>query len=163
MLYLYNLYFSILQGGSMMFTLIDVTVPAANVRAVQAELERCCAVAGDLLIGRRRSDEMDTMQFTILLLQQIHHTQHVAVLDRALQQDTISSFQSANYERMINLFCDSSFNIEERLLGFPLRSGESCFPDVVDEGHGYLFTRYTLMTPKQTSWLQEREVKWEDL
>src|SRR2546421_13054716 len=103
-----------------MFTLIDIGVPAANGEAVQSVIESCCAETGDLLIGRRAYVETEEVLFFVLLMQPIHLSEHLKVLDQALQQAVINSFHPAIYGCMITVSGPSMESLED-LHGFPLR------------------------------------------
>jgi|SRR5579859_7895898 len=142
-----------------MFTLIDVGVSESYAEAVQVEIERCCTETGDVLLGQRNYAETEEVLFFVLLMEPIHLSKHLAVLDGALQQGVINSFHPAIYGSMISLYCTSSQSMSTQLQELPLRFGEVCFVDYTDTQRAFIFIRGTELTEAQSTWLVEHELE----
>jgi hypothetical protein len=143
-----------------MFTLIDIGVSVQRAILVQTEIERCCLETGDVLLGHRDYAETEEALFFVLLMEPLHLSKHLEILDQALQHAVINSFHPAIYGCMMNVSCAPSLLISEQLQGFPLRFGEVWFVDYTEVQQGYLFLRNVQLTEEQARWLVEHEIKW---
>jgi len=142
-----------------MFTLIDIGVSEQHAKAVQAVIESCCTETGDVLLGQRNYAETEEVLFFVLLMEPMHLSKHLAILDGALQQAVINSFHPAIYGYMINVCCAPSQEISTQLQEFPLRFGEVCFSDSTDTARAFIFIRGTELTEAQTMWLVEHKIE----
>lgn len=144
-----------------MFTLIAITVMQANAQGVREVLAQCCAETGDFFEGLRYYSEIDEISYFVRLKEGTHLSRHLTVLDQALQQGMIVSFQPALYEHDIRLLCSSSCAIDELLHEFPLRTGQTWFQALSDRQTAYICTRRSLLQPQQSAWLIEQKIRWE--
>ncbi len=136
---------------------IEVTVPLAYVHEVEPFLKQCCAEVGDKLLGRRAYPESDEVLFVVQLTHDANSSKHIAVLQSALQQNIVSSFQFARGS-IIEL---ASPLIIEQMRDFPLLFGDVWIPSLGDPQCVYFLTHKQLMTATQAAWvLNHPEIKW---
>jgi hypothetical protein len=142
------------------FTMIEIAVLSENAEIVQAEIHRCCTETGDLFLGRRIDEATGEINLFVHLKYRVHLSHHLSVLDIALQRQLILSFLCATYNQMIFVMCDASYGVRGRLPKFPLNLGETWFLLVTDETEGYICTRRPLLSPQQSAWLIQQEIRW---
>jgi hypothetical protein len=143
-----------------MFTMIEIAVLTENAEIVQTEIRRCCTETGDLFLGRRIDKATGEFNLFVQLKQRVHLSHHLSVLDMALQSQLILSFLCATYNQMILLMCDTPCGVRCRMPTFPLALGETWFLLAADEEEGYICTRRALLSPPQSAWLIQQEMRW---
>ena len=136
-----------------MILLIHVAVSEDYAEAVKATLESCCEKTGDILIGQRRYEEVGEVLFVVRLMHNYFLTEHTTVLNQALQQNTILSFQS-ELTHLIVVECNILHPICEKMQGFPLQANESWFPSSDSAQKAYLCVRKPTLNPLQRMWLE---------
>ena len=145
-----------------MAILIHVGVPLSNIDAVQAEIKRCCAETGDIPIGRRFYKDVEEELLVVQLIEDFNVSKHTKVLNQALQQSIILSFQ---FERtnLITVKSSGPSDIYELMTTFPLQPNDSWFPSIADPQMVYFCTKSTLLTQKQTTWLEKQHLDYQYL
>ncbi len=145
-----------------MILLIHVAVSEEYAEAVKATLESCCEKTGDILIGQRTYDEVGEVLFVVRLMHNYFLTEHTTVLNQALQQNNILSFQS-ELTHLISIECNSLYPICEKMQGFPLQPNESWFPSSTNSQKAYLCARKPALNPLQRMWLELRNLTYTGL
>jgi hypothetical protein len=145
-----------------MILLIHVAVSEEYAEAVKATLESCCEKTGDILIGQRVYDEVGEVLFVVRLMHNYFLTEHTTVLNQALQQNNILSFQS-ELTHLISIECTSMYPISEKMQGFPLQANESWFPSSTSSQKAYLCVRKPTLNPLQRMWLELRNLTYTGL
>lgn len=140
--------------------LIHVDVPLVNIDMIQSQIQRCCAELGDQLIGRRVYDEFAEVLLVIQLERDKHYYQHVKVLNTALQQRQILSFQSENVN-LILVQCHPPQHIRDDMSRFPLQPNESWFPSIADEQTAYLCVQSFLLRWDQENWMEGQHLDYQ--
>ncbi len=143
-----------------MFLLIHVAVPLANEDAVQSEVGRCCAETGDIPLGRRVYKESGEVLLVVRLVQDYHLSEHVKLLNQALQQQIILSFQS-EVTNLVSVRCKPPRSIVESMHDFPLQWNESWFPAIADPHQAYFCTRRMLIGEDQIAWFNRHHFSYQ--
>jgi hypothetical protein len=143
--------------------LVVVLVALPNVLAVQAQLEECCSKTGDSLLSRFRARGSDEAAFVVLLMEKIHLSTHLRILDQALQGGAILGFQIITYQQLVPICCPAPLVIREQLQQFPRQASEFWFPDITSEQQGYIFMRNEALSKEQSEWLRARQVQRDEV
>jgi len=65
--------------------------------------------------------------------------------------------------RLVRIWLGSSRNLSEHMQNFPLESGESCFPSMLNPQVSYVYLRRLLLSMQQVTWLLAHKLAWEYL
>ena len=144
---------------SIMSALIEIACSLSKKEAMQTIVEAFCKEAGGLLIGRSIYQETDEILLIVRLPYATNVSKHMAILSRAFQQELIISFRCVTCD-LVKVSFDPSMSLEEQMRDFPLRSGESWFPAILDPHQVYVCMSRPLMAAKQAAWILEHEAPW---
>ena len=142
-----------------MTTLIEIACPVSKEEIVQTTVEVFCEETDGLLIGRRIYQETDEILLIVRLPSATGLSKHVAVLDRAFQQEVITWFRCVTCD-LVKISFDPSVNLREQMRDFPLRSGESWFPAIHNPHQAYVCMGRPVMLAKQAAWLLAGDTAW---
>jgi hypothetical protein len=133
---------------------------ALSQKNAQAAVEQRFNKAGDLLLTRCLYEELDRVLLIVRLLPTADMHECTAFLQLALEQATIESYEYVICS-LVSVYLKPAPDRETQMHGFPLDFGEAWFSAIDHPNKIYLCIDMPPVTGAQTTWLSERQAKWE--